>query len=333
MRLFFAARGRAKGIRGPDGGAAVAKGVYVSETDLAALRSAARDFSFARKQPVHSLLSGRNQSRIRGRGLAFEELRQYLPGDDVRTIDWRVTARSGKPFVRVYTEEKDRPVVLVVDQRINMFFGSRRAMKSVTAAEAAALSAWRALDQGDRVGGFVFNDTAIDEIRPDRSRAAVMRLLQAVSQRNSELCAETPTQRNPAQLDSVLDKVATVARHDHLVIVISDFDGHTPHSRDVLLRLAASNDVFAILPYDPFLIDLPKSGDLVVSDGELQIELRLGQDKTRRGLADFVDSRSKEILSWQQEIGVPVMPLSAAEETAPQVRRLLGQLAQRRRRA
>ena len=76
---------------------------------------------------MHSLLSGRHGSRVAGRGLAFEELRQYLPGDDIRTIDWRVTARTGKPFVRVYTEEKDRPGSDRVDQRINMFFGYARA--------------------------------------------------------------------------------------------------------------------------------------------------------------------------------------------------------------
>jgi len=76
------------------------------------------------RQPVHSLLSGRHGSRVRGRGLAFEELRQYLPGDDIRTMDWRVTARTGSPFVRVYTEEKDRPALFVVDQRISMFFAA-----------------------------------------------------------------------------------------------------------------------------------------------------------------------------------------------------------------
>jgi uncharacterized protein (DUF58 family) len=333
MRLSFAALGRSRGIRNRDPArGSPAKGVYANAADLAALRSAAHNFSFLKRQPVHSLLSGRHQSRVKGRGLAFEELRQYLPGDDVRTIDWRVTARTGKPFVRIYTEEKDRPVLVIVDQRSNMFFGSRRAMKSVTAAEAAALSAWRVLEQGDRVGGFVFNDSSVDEIRPNRSREAVMRLIDTIATRNDQLRADTAERRNPQQLDAVLGTVANVARHDHLVIVASDFDGHTPRTRDLLARLAQHNDVLAILVYDPFLLDLPKSGDLVVSDGELQIELRLGQGKVRSSLGDFAGSRSSEILGWQREIGVPVLPLSAAEETAPQIRRLLGQLVARQRR-
>lgn len=333
MRFSFAALGRSKGVRrGQADTGQPAQGVYATVAGLAEMQSAARDFSFLRRQPVHSLLSGRHQSRVRGRGLTFEELRQYLPGDDVRTIDWRVTARTGKPFVRVYTEEKDRPALLVVDQRSNMFFGTRRAMKSVAAAEAAAVCAWRALDQGDRVGGFVFNDTRIDEVRPHRSRGGVMRLVQAIAAQNAELRADSLAARNPAQLDVVLDAVANVARHDHLLIVVSDFDGHTRRTRDLLMRLASRNDVLAILAYDPFLLNLPKSGEIVVSDGELQVELGLGKAHVRRNLSEFADTRIKEILGWQREIGVAVLPLSAAEETAPQIRRLLGQAVWRQRR-
>lgn len=333
MRFSFAALGRSTGVRrariDPQ---APAKGVYATVADLAAMQSAARDFSFLRRQPVHSLLAGRHQSRVRGRGLAFEELRQYLPGDDVRTIDWRVTARTGKPFIRVYTEEKDRPALVIVDQRLNMFFGTRRAMKSVAAAEAAALCAWRALDQGDRVGGFVFNDASIDEVRPQRSRGAVMRLAQATATQNADLRADSSEKRNPGQLDNALDAAAQVARHDHLIIVVSDFDGHTPRTRDLLMQLAMQNDVLAVLVYDPFLLNLPRSGEIVVSDGELQVELGFGQGKVRRNLSEFADARAREILGWQREIGVPVLPLSAAEETAPQIRRLLGQAAGRQRR-
>ena len=132
--------------------------------DLVALEAAARDFDCpAQGSRFTSCSPAAIASRVRGRGLAFEELRAISAGDDIRTIDWRVTARTGKPFVRVYDEEKDRPALILVDQRINMFFGSRLAMKSVAAAEVAALCAWRILTVGDRVGGFVFNDAAIDE--------------------------------------------------------------------------------------------------------------------------------------------------------------------------
>ena len=105
------------------------------------------------------MLNGRHVSRLRGRGLNFEEMRGYLPGDDIRSIDWKATARTGTPHVRVFTEERDRPALVVVDQRMSMFYGSRLNMKSVTAAEAAAIAAFRVLDAGDRIGGIVFNET------------------------------------------------------------------------------------------------------------------------------------------------------------------------------
>ena len=114
--------------------------IHVDLAHLRGLKGRARMISFRPKQPSHSILNGQHASKIKGRGLNFEELRHYAVGDDVRTIDWKVTARTGAPYVRVYTEERDRPVMLIVDQRMSMYFGSALNMKSVTAAEAAALS-------------------------------------------------------------------------------------------------------------------------------------------------------------------------------------------------
>jgi uncharacterized protein (DUF58 family) len=121
---------------------------------------------------------------MRGRGLDFEELRGYLPGDDIRTIDWHVTARTQKPFVRVFTEERYRPAIIALDQRINMFFGSRVSTKSVTAAEIAALGAWRVFQQGDRIGALVFNDSGTKEIKPHRSRSAIIHILEEATRQN-----------------------------------------------------------------------------------------------------------------------------------------------------
>jgi len=325
MRADAAARARTSRQRASDTPAPT-PGVHVDAAALARLEHEVRDFHFRPRQPVHSLLAGRHASKVRGRGLAFEELRPYLPGDDIRTMDWRVTARTGRPHVRVYSEEKDRPVLLLVDQRQNMFFGSQRAMKSVAAAEVAALVAWRVLADGDRVGGFVFGDQDLTELKPKRSRDAVLLLLGEVARRNGLLRADAPPGRGGARLDDVLDRAARVAHHDHLVVVVSDFDGHGERTRDLLLRLAAHNDVLAVLVHDPFLGNLPASGEMVVSDGELQVELGFGREPHRRGIEAFVEEQGTALRAWQQGIGVPVLPLSAAEETAPQLRRLLGRI-------
>ncbi|MFM5554295.1 DUF58 domain-containing protein [Aeromonas veronii] len=109
-------------------------------------------FSLLPRLNSGNLLCGRHPSRFRGRGLNFEELRHYQQGDDIRTLDWKVTLRTGRPHVRSYSEEKDRHVILCVDQRSCMFFSSVEVMKSVVAAEVAALLGWQVLKESDRVG-------------------------------------------------------------------------------------------------------------------------------------------------------------------------------------
>ena len=305
---------------------------YAELDSLIALQFKARGFTFLPRQPVHSLLAGRRASRMRGRGLDFEELRNYVSGDDVRTIDWRVTARAQKPYVRVFTEERDRPGLLVVDQRINMFFGSRVSMKSVIAAELAALAAWRVFQQGDRIGALIFNDEQIDDLRPHRSRASVLRILQSIVQRNHELRADHPVRPNPSQLNTVLDHVSRISRHDFLIVIASDFDGANAQTRDLLLRLSQHNDVVCVLTYDPLAVHLPPASEIVVSDGELQVEIPIGKDVIRKSILEASDRRIHSILAWQHEIGIPVLPLSTAEDVSTQVLHLLGGAATRRTR-
>jgi uncharacterized protein (DUF58 family) len=307
-------------------------GAYAELDSLVALQFKAGAFTLKHNQPVRSLLFGRRASHVRGRGLDFEELRGYVAGDDVRSIDWRVTARMQKPYVRVYSEERDRPTMLLVDQRINMFFGSRVSMKSVVAAEVAALAAWRVFHQGDRVGAFVFNDDTAEEVRMHRSRATVLRILDRIVHQNHLLRSDFASPPRPERLNETLRSVARVCRHDALILIASDFDGADESTRDLLLNLSRSNDVICCLAYDPLAVRLPPAGQLVVSNGELQVELQLGQEKVRKSILDASDKRISTILSWQHELGVPVLPLSTAEDVLGQVSHLLGKVADHRRR-
>ena len=163
--------------------------VHSTLDELVRLQFEARSVSLLPRQPVASLLSGRHASRLRGRGLTFEELRDYRPGDDIRSMDWKATARLRKPHVRVYSEERERPVLLVVDQRSTMFFGSARTTKATAATELAALAAWSALDVGDRVGTLIFTDEDVVEIKPHRSRTNVLRICHELVQANGKLSA------------------------------------------------------------------------------------------------------------------------------------------------
>jgi len=226
-------------------------GVYTSLAALTRLQYRARRFGFRARQPVGSLLAGRHASRVRGRGLDFEEVRAYLPGDDVRAIDWRVTARTGEPHTRVYNEEKDRPALVVVDQRLAMFYGTRLSLKSVTAAEAAALAAWRVFRSGDRIGAVVFDDRDLVALRPHRSRGQVMRILQAITEKNRALRAESDVAPSPGMLNQALERALRLVDHDHAVLVASDFDGADSDTRRLVTALSEHNDVIVMLVLDP----------------------------------------------------------------------------------
>jgi uncharacterized protein (DUF58 family) len=304
-------------------------GVYVDLEDLIALEYRGRKVSFLPRQPVHSLLSGRFASRMRGRGLNFEEIRDYRSGDDVRSIDWKVTARLRKPHIRVFNEERDRQALLVVDQRLSMFFGSRLAMKSVTAAQAAAIGAWRVLGVGDRVGAIVFNDRDLVEVRARRSRATVLEILSTIVAQNHELGVGRGLASAPDMLNIALERARRTALHDAAVIIISDFDGADEATRKMIGAMTRHNDVVALLVHDPLQSDLPPSASMTVTDGELQIQLHVGSDGVRQSIAQATRERLQGVFAWSRELGVPVLPLSAAEETAPQLRRLLGALPAR----
>ena len=300
-----------------------APGVYADLDDLIRIQFKARDFSFKPQQPVSSILSGRYASRLRGRGLNFEEIRRYLPGDDTRTIDWKITARTRSPHVRVYTEEKDRGVLLLVDQRQNMFFGSRDRLKSVTAAELAALAAWRALAVGDRIGAIVFNDTEVKEFGPHRSRESVMQILGEVVRRNHALSAASTVEENPGQLNLVIEKARVLAPHDTLMILISDGLGANEQTERLTAGLVAHNDLLVMLVHDPLRVD-PTGPRVTVSDGDRQVELDLSKPSVAETIAnDYRDEREK-LNRHLRRLSAPMLMISNEGDVVAQVRRLLG---------
>ncbi|MGD8956243.1 MAG: DUF58 domain-containing protein [Chromatiaceae bacterium] len=299
------------------------RGAYANLDDLIRIRFRARDFSFKPRQPVHSILSGRYASRLRGRGLNFEELRRYLPGDDVRTMDWKVTARTRSPHVRVYTEEKDRRVLLVVDQRLNMFFGTRERMKSVTAAEVAALGAWRALDVGDRVGLVAFNDSEVVDIRPQRSQQTVMSILNTLLRMNHALRLGSGALPGPERLNEALTKAVRLVTHDALVVVVSDFFGTDEHTGRLASQLAAHNDVLGVLVHDPVRLD-PAGHNIDVSDGMQQMPLDLASRKIREAIAHDYREEQQRITQFLRKLSAPLLMISNEGDVVDQVRRLLG---------
>ncbi|MEM7135998.1 MAG: DUF58 domain-containing protein [Myxococcota bacterium] len=305
--------------------------VYVGLHELAALKHAGQGFAFLPRQPVTSLLSGRRASRLRGRGLTFEEMRLYQPGDDPRTIDWKATARTRETHVRVYTEERERPALLVVDQRLSMFFGSRGALKSVVAARAAALSAWRVVGVGDRVGAIVFDDADVVDHRPQRSDRSVLRILATLTEFNHRLSAGVGASDNPRALNQALERARRFATHDYLVVIISDFEGADPTTRKLVTELRRHNDVIAIRVWDRLEAELPDLGRVIVSDGDRQIDadtsdasLRSRYQGHHRGVVERMDR-----LALRYD--VPSMTLWTDRDVLLQIRDRLGRAPRTRR--
>jgi uncharacterized protein (DUF58 family) len=297
--------------------------VTIDLDHLLLLKAEARGFSFLPRQPVSSLLAGRHASRLRGRGLSFEELRHYHQGDDVRTIDWKATARLRSPHVRVYSEERERPVLFVVDQRRPMFFGSRRAMKSVTAAEITALGAWRVLSSGDRVGGIVFNESELVDLRPQRGQPQVLRLLHETARLNQALAGKA-TPSGTLSLNDALDAARRRANHDHLVVLVSDFDGADDETRRLATQIAAHNDMLAIAVYDPLGASLRGLLGMLadIGGGSIAIPLDSGFP------AAFQQAFARRLDEWTEifrALKVPVLPISTATPPADQLRELFGQ--------
>ncbi|MCP8899577.1 DUF58 domain-containing protein [Gilvimarinus xylanilyticus] len=292
--------------------------IYTDFVHLKGLQRRARKLNFLPRHNSKSILSGRHGSRMRGRGLSFEELRDYRVGDDIRTIDWRVTARTGKPHVRVYAEEKDRSALLIVDQRMSMFFGSTHNMKSVTASEAAALCAYGIFERGDRVGAVLFNDEQVHAYKPSKRARSLEQIVRALADCNLALNCDLPVSQ-PMHLNLPLKTAAECAGHDQLIIVISDFDEVDEQTEVYLGELCAHNDVVLVQVVDPMARELPADMQMVVSDGRLQMTLDTSQRQTHAKLQASFSERVEKIGHWRERMKLSVMELSTAEDTFMQM--------------
>jgi uncharacterized protein (DUF58 family) len=172
----------------------------------------------------------------------------------------------------------------------------------------------------------VFNDSEIVEVRPRRSRQTVLQILAAIAAQNQALEVGRGIVTAASMLNRVLGQARRLALHDAVVIIISDFDGADQQTRGLVGALAQHNDVIAFLVHDPLQSDLPASASMSVTNGELQILLEVGRDSVRKNITAAVQQRLGQVFAWTPELGIPVLPLSAAEATPPQLARLLGRL-------
>jgi uncharacterized protein (DUF58 family) len=251
-------------------------GIHLSASELIALKPRCNALSLPMHRPSVSALAGAYRSRFRGRGVDFVESRSYLPGDDIRNMDWRVTARTGKPHTKIFQEERERPVLVVVDASPSLYFGTRTRLKSVAAGQLAAAIAWAAVRRGDRIGAFLFAPDRHRELRPAGGRRGAMRVIQGlVDWLNPE-----SAHQGQEPLSVSLERVRHTVRPGSLVLIISDFFNLDEQSHRHLSRLRQHNDVIGCQIMDPAEQNLP-AGRFPISDGEHSAMLDTHQQKSR----------------------------------------------------
>ena len=224
-----------------------------------------------------ALQSGGYVSRFKGRGMEFDEARLYQPGDDIRRIDWKVTARTSAPHTKIFREERERPIFIAVDNRPAMHFATRGVFKAVQAAKLAALIAWAAQQQGDRIGGQLFSHAQCQELKPQNGKHGVLRLLNMLVNA-PDANTDTPGSTS-ISFDHALSRLLQHARPGSRVYLISDFRGFNAAAEQHLSKLARHCDVVLIMVYDPLEANLPAKGRYRFADAERDVLIDTGDSK------------------------------------------------------
>lgn len=293
------------------------------------LLSRVRRVEIKTRRVVNDMMVGAYHSQFKGRGLDFEELREYIPGDDVRSIDWNVTARMRRPFVKNYREERELTTWLVVDVSASESFGSQRMTKREFAAEVAATLAVSALKNGDKVGLLLFTNEAELVMKPKKGRRHLLRVIR-------ELLAFEPKHRG-TDIQGALGFLNHVAKRRAIVFLVTDFlhsSGRSALGRDLFDEIGQTNvrhDLVALHLHDVREIALPNAGVLTLEDTETGAIYTL--DAARPALRDAYAREAEARISGLDrslaECGVDSLRLCAGEDFAPRLQRFF---EQRRRR-
>ena len=274
---------------------------------------------------VTSLQTGAYVSHFRGRGMEFDESRPYQPGDDPRNIDWRVTARSTEAYTKLFREERERPVLVVVDLRGSMHFATQGSFKSVVASRAAALISWAAHHRGDRLGGLIFGDSVHRELKPKLGRQAALRYLhELVNHPDWNESSDDVVNNEVAPLTQAMASLRRVSRPGSLVVVISDFIGLSRTAQAYLAGVARHSEVLAVFVSDPLEHDLPPPGRyrLVSHDAELAIDTYART--ARKDYEHAFEERKQKLEAFCQRHGIHLLALSTEEDPVESLQTALG---------
>ena len=260
-------------------------GVSLAMQELLYYRSKTSLLNLTPRKTLQARLAGTYLTKMKGRGMEFDEARHYQPGDDIRAIDWRVTARTGKTHTKLFREEKERPIFILVDFSHTMHFGTQLMFKSVMSGHLGALIAWAAAKRGDRIGGLVFNEETHAEFKPMTRQKAVLSLLSGMQKLHQNHQSERPEQA----FNDALSRIRRLARPGSAVFILSDFHALDDTAQRHLTQLSRHCEVIGYRISDPFEHQLPKVNvrqTVALTDGKTRQNITLGE--------------SSQALSYQQ---------------------------------
>src|SRR3990167_254348 len=292
-------------------------GVRVNLAELIEMRHRVREVQLFSTPAQRSPLIGLHHSKLRGRGVDFDQVRVYQAGDDVRTIDWRVTARTQEPHTKLFHEERERPIYLLVEQSQRLFFGSGLMFKSVLAAQAASLIGWAAPGHNHRIGGLVFGEEQ-HEIKPRRSKQSLLQLLNRLARANQALSGDGQASRDSFGL--ALRRAREVLRPGSLAVIICDERTLGDSSEQQLNLLARHTDLLLLPISDPLDHALPAAGLLRFAERGAQLELDTHDASLRQAYRAQGEARQARWQRLAQKLGVPLLALSTQREMIEQLR-------------
>lgn len=286
-------------------------GIELALEELLECKRYADNLELPAQQRVKTHLLGGFISHFKGRGMDFDEARLYQMGDDIRSIDWRVTARTGEAHTKIYREERERPVFVLLDQSPGMMFGSRQQFKAVQAAKLASTIMWKSLADGNRFGALIFDETEHYEYKPATTRKNCLRVLNKIVENHnlqiSQLYLSKEYQADERNsLKNTLQRTRKLARPGSLIFIISDFQQFDDECENHLLRLSQHNEISLLQITDPLEKDLPPSGQYTITNGKQRVAFNTQSRSFRQRFhkqferrADYLNDLSlKHRLRW-----------------------------------
>lgn len=283
--------------------------VLPKQQTLIALSGAAKSL----KSPpsyIKASRAGQRLSQFKGRGMEFDEARPYQPGDDIRSIDWKVTARTQKTHTKLFRQERERPVHVWVDNRNAMQFGTKKCFKSVVAAKVAALLAWNAIAQSDRVGGLVFSEHQHQEFRPKMGRSSVLQLIHLLSEVPIDDIIDNSTQA----LDHAFYRLRYTTKPGSLIYLISDFSHLSTKHHAQLAQLRRHNDVALIHIYDAIEQALPPSGTYHLQSLAKKLCIQTKSEKVRGQYEKAFKQKQEDLKSLCQKHRMRFLSIATHDE-------------------